>query len=244
MVQSHLLQLVALLTMDRPDGSGADDVRDAKVRLLRALRPYNLETARNDVVMGQYIGDALHRAYLEEDGIPAGSRTETFAALRLWIDNDRWQGVPVYIRTGKRLQNHLAKITIVFRHQAYAGSDRINGQNTLVIRIQPEEGIDLRFNIKQPGMTSAVAQARMNICQNCEPEAQSPQAYEKLIYAAWSGDLSLFTRWDEIEATWILIDSIRRWRGQLPIYLYRPGTDGPVAADRLLQRDGRSWLDL
>ncbi len=244
MVQSHLLQLVALLTMDQPSGEQADDIRDAKVRLLRAIRLFSREAAETDVVMGQYDGDERRRPYLKEDGIPPDSRTETYAALRLWIDQGRWQGVPVYVRTGKRLQRHLAKITIVFKEPSYDIQDQDDRRNILVIRIQPEEGIDLRFNIKQPGMTNAVTQARMNICQNCDPLTQSPQAYEKLIHDAWQGDLSLFTRWDEIEATWTLIDSIRLWRAKLPLYLYRSGSDGPVAADRMLERDGRAWLDL
>ncbi|MCK9251741.1 MAG: glucose-6-phosphate dehydrogenase [Clostridiales bacterium] len=244
MVQSHLLQLLALLTMERPDQPGPEQVRDAKVQLLRALRPFDAKRAQTDIILGQYGGDARIRAYRDEPGIPDGSRTETFAALRLWIDNERWQHVPVYLRTGKRLNRYEAKIVIVFKHQAYPGSDRERGRNTLVIRIQPQEGIDLRFNIKEPGMTTAITQARMDICQSCEPAAPSPQAYEKLLYDAWSGDLSLFTRWDEIEATWTLVDSVQQWRDQLPLYFYVPGSNGPVAADQLLGLDGRAWLDL
>ncbi|MDW7658901.1 MAG: glucose-6-phosphate dehydrogenase [Bacillota bacterium] len=244
MVQSHLLQLLALLTMDKPDGSGPEKIRDEKVRLLRALRPFDLDRAHQDTVIGQYGGDARTRAYLDEKGIPSHSRTETFASLRLWIDNDRWQDVPIYMRTGKRLEQHLAKITVVYKNQLNPGPGQAQGINTLVIRIQPEEGIDLRFNIKKPGMSTDVTQARMDICQSCEPAEPSAQAYEKLLYDAWSGDLSLFTRWDEIEAAWVLVDSIQTWREQLPLYIYQPGSNGPVAADRMLTLDGRSWLDL
>lgn len=244
MVQSHLLQLLALLTMDRPAGSGSEKIRDEKARLLRALRPFDLARAHRDAVIGQYGGDARTRAYLDEQGIPPHSRTETFAALRLYIDNDRWQGVPVYMRTGKRLGRHLAKITVIYKNRLEPGPDQAQSNNTLVIRIQPEEGIDLRFNIKKPGMTTAVTQARMDICQSCEPAEPSPQAYEKLLYDAWSGDLSLFTRWDEIEAAWVLVDSIQKWREQLPLYIYQPGSNGPVAADRMPSLDGKAWLDL
>ncbi|MDD4138992.1 MAG: glucose-6-phosphate dehydrogenase [Eubacteriales bacterium] len=244
MVQSHLLQLLALLTMDRPGGDTPEEIRNAKVSLLRALRPFDADRAMTEVVLGQYDGDSRTRGYLDEANIPAGSRTETFAALRLSIDNDRWRDVPVYMRTGKRLNRYDAKIVIVFKHQPYPGSAKESGRNTLIIRIQPQEGIDLRFNIKQPGMTTAITQAHMDICQSCDPVVPSPQAYEKLLYDAWSGDLSLFTRWDEIEATWTLVDSIRQWRKQLPLFRYTPGSNGPVAADRLLARDGRAWLNL
>lgn len=244
MVQSHLLQLLALLTMDQPDGPGPEKIRDAKVRLLRALRPFDLERASRDVVLGQYGGDDRVRAYLDEPGIPAHSRTETFAALRLWIDQERWRGVPVYMRTGKRLNQPMAKITVVYQNKLYPGPDQAQNRNTLVIRIQPVEGIDLRFNIKKPGMTSTITQARMDVCQSCEPAQASPQAYEKLLHDAWSGDLSLFTRWDEIEAAWVLIDSIQQWRNQLPLFIYPPGSTGPVAADRLPGLGGRAWLDL
>ena len=244
MVQSHLLQLVALLTMNRPEKLEPDFIRREKVRVLRSLVPFDDARARQDVILAQYAGGSKMRAYREEKGIPEASRTETYTAMRLWIDHERWQNVPIYIRTGKRLNQSVAKITVVFRRQDYLNDAQGGEANTLVIRIQPEEGIDLRFNIKQPGMTARITQAHMNACQNCQSSPASPQAYEKLLYDAWSGDLSLFTGWDEIEATWTLIDSIQNCRDQLPLYLYPAGTEGPAAASRLIGRDGRSWLDL
>jgi len=244
MVQSHLLQLVALLTMNQPDSLQPDAVRDEKVRVLRKLRPFDRVSAARDVILAQYTTGAAMRAYRDEKGIPEHSLTETYTAMQLWIDNERWQGVPIYIRTGKRLNQSVGKITIVFNQQDYLGMHNDRQANTLVIRIQPEEGIDLRFNIKKPGMTTEIEQARMNACQNCQRGAASPQAYEKLLHDALSGDLSLFTRWDEIEATWTLIDSIQSVRDELPLYYYPAGSQGPHAAERLISRDKKTWLDL
>jgi len=244
MVQSHLLQLLALLVMERPTGLEVEGIRNEKARLLRSIRPFDETAARSDAVLGQYGPGPQAGGYLEETGIAPGSRTETFAALKLWLDNDRWQGMPVYLRTGKRLDQNTAKITLVFKHEPYRFLARFDESNLLVIRIQPQEGIDLRFNIKQPGMTAAITQVKMDFCQNCDPAVASPAAYEKLLFDAWSGDLNLFTRWDEIEAAWTLIDSLQRFRDRLPVPIYPAGSAGPAAADLLLSRDGRRWLDL
>lgn len=244
MVQNHLLQLLALLAMERPAGFDTESIRNEKVRLLRALRPFSEASTRTHAVFGQYGEGKAMRRYLDEQGIAPESRTETFTALKILIDNDRWRGVPIYLRTGKRLDKHQAKITIVFRHEPYALQTSFDEPNILIIRIQPREGIDLRFNIKQPGMTAAITPVNMDFCQNCDPAVSSPQAYEKLIFDAWMGDLSLFTRWDEIEATWTLVDSLQQWRGQMPVFIYPAGSTGPVAAELLLARDGREWLDL
>ena len=246
MVQNHLLQLLALLAMERPDAFDTESIRNEKVRLLRALRPFDEASTQANAVFGQYgegIGKMMRR-YLDEQGIAPDSRTETFTALKIQIDNERWQGVPIYLRTGKRLDKHQAKITIVFRHEPSALRASSDEPNILIIRIQPREGIDLRFNIKQPGMTAAITPVHMDFCQNCDPAVSSPQAYEKLIFDAWMGDLGLFTRWDEIEATWTLVDSLQQWRAQMPVFIYPAGSTGPVAADLLLQRDRRQWLDL
>ncbi len=244
MVQSHLLQLLALIAMDAPAEPGAEGIRSAKARLLRQLRPFDLERARADAVLGQYGGSSQKLAYLAETGVGANSQTETFAALRLFVDNERWQGVPFYLRTGKRLDQQLAKITIVYKNKLYPALDQTQHNNILVIRVQPQEGIDLRFNIKRPGMNAAITEAGMNICHSCDPALPTVEAYEKLLHDAWQGDLGLFTRWDEIEAAWMLIDSLRRWQEQLPLHIYQPGTKGPAAAELLPVHDGRVWLDL
>lgn len=244
MVQSHLLQLVSLLTMNQPASADSDSIRQEKVRIFKHMRLFDRKRAETDLVLGQYAATADMRAYRSEAGVSDHSKTETYAALRLMIDDERWRGVPIYLRTGKRLNQAVAKITVVFRDQVYAGAQTGGQPNTLIIRIQPQEGIDLRFNIKQPGMTADIMQAHMDVCRNCISKQASPEAYEKLLFDAFSGDMNLFTGWDEIEASWRLIDSIQHWRDQLPLYVYPAGTAGPYAADRLLQRDGRAWLDL
>ncbi len=244
MVQSHLLQLLALLTMDVPAGPGPENIRDAKAALLRQIRPFDLKRAKEDAVLGQYNGSSQILSYLNETGVAEDSTTETFAAMRLFIDNERWRGVPFYLRTGKRLDQQIAKITVVYKNRLYPTLGQAQHNNILVIRVQPQEGIDLRFNIKKPGMSASITETGMNVCHSCDPALPTVQAYEKLLHDAWQGDLGLFTRWDEIEAAWALVDSLRRWHDDLPLYLYQPGTNGPAAAELLPVRDGRAWLDL
>lgn len=255
MVQSHLLQLVALLTMERPRSAAPDDVRKAKVGVLRRLHLYDGgQTGRKSsgtrFVLGQY-GPGTHGqqaivSYLEENGIAAGSQTETFAALRLEINRPRWSGMPIYIRTGKRLDRSAATVTIVFRSQPgldNSATGVATRPNALIIRVQPQEGVDLQFSIKKPGMDDQIQPVHMNFCQNCDGPSDAPQAYEKLIYDAWNGDLSLFTSWAEIEATWRFIDAIRLSEPP-PLHLYAAGSRGPAEADRLIETDGRRWLDV
>lgn len=244
MVQNHLLQLLALLTMEKPESLDSEKIRDAKVSLFRSIRMFRQDRIMEEAVLGQYIeGASGEPGYRAEKNVAPDSQTETFAALTLWIDQDRWRDVPIFIRTGKRMKQRQAQIAIVFRQAAYGPAEQELVPNCLIIQIQPTEGVDLRFNIKQPGTLADILPVNMSFCQTCTFPGQSPEAYERLIYDAWRGDLSLFTRWDEIEATWKIIDSLQELRGSLPLHMYPAGTNGPAAATTLIGRTGRSWLD-
>ncbi len=243
MVQNHLLQLLALLTMEQPSGFHTEGIRNEKVKVLRSLRPFRADRIEQEAILAQYGESDAGRGYRQEPGVDPRSSTETYAALKLWVDNDRWGGVPFYVRTGKALERAEAIIAIVFKKGVYDLLNEDSAPNVLIFRIQPLEGVDLRFNIKQPGTISKVIQVDMDFCQSCMFPGQSPDAYVRLIRDGWTGDLNLFTRWDEIEAAWKLIDSIQAMRAQIPMETYPKGSHGPELADRLITRDGRDWID-
>ena len=245
MVQNHILQLIALLTMDKPDKFDSEGIRDAKVNVLRQIKLFDPDTINDYVVLGQYAqGEDGQSAYIEEKGVAEDSETETFAAIRFTMESSRWQNVPIFIRTGKRMKDRVAKITVVYKEQPYIPAGGTVQQNVLIIRIQPREGVDLRYNIKKPGTVLEVIPVEMNFCQTCQFPGQSAEAYVKLIMDAWQGDLNLFARWDEIEATWTLIDSIQSNREQINLQTYATGENGPASADALIKRAGYEWLDL
>lgn len=245
MVQNHILQLLALLTMERPERFDSEGLRDAKVKLFRSIRHFSPDSLSEAVVLGQYAaGPADEKAYRSEKGVDPESSTETFAALRFDIDNPRWQGTPVFVRTGKYMARRHASITIVYKESAYPSLPQPAEPNRLIIRIQPAEGVDLRYNIKKPGTELTAIPVEMDFCQTCNFPGQSAEAYVKLLMDAWRGDLNLFTRWDEIEATWTLIDSLLDQRDDLPVYPYPAGRDGPEQADEMMSRHQRQWLDV
>jgi glucose-6-phosphate 1-dehydrogenase len=211
-------------------------MRAEKLRLFRAVRPLD----PRHVVRGQF------RGYRNEPGVAPDSQVETFAALCLHIDTWRWAGVPFYLRTGKRMPRRSAEIVIEFKSLPgvlyYAQKPPIQ-PNLLVIKVQPEEGIAVQFNIKGMGARYGVAPVQMDFCQNCQFPDRSPEAYERLIADAIEGDTTLFTRWDEVACQWRFVDRIAEaWAdepSEVPNYL--PGSWGPAAADELLHRDGRHW---
>lgn len=245
MVQNHIMQLLALLTMDRPERFDSEGLRDAKVKLFRSIRHFDTDTQNDRVVLGQYKeGPGGEKAYLSEKGVDPNSTTETFAALRLDIDNPRWQGTPVFVRTGKRMTRRQASIAVVYKQADYPTLPQPAEPDTLIIRIQPAEGVDLRYNIKKPGTELTAIPVEMDFCQTCNFPGQSAEAYVKLLMDAWRGDLNLFTRWDEIEATWTLIDSLLEHRKDLPVHLYSAGRDGPEQADELMRRHHQRWLNV
>ena len=245
MVQSHILQLLALLMMNRPASFDSEGIRNAKVELMKKIRLFSEEDVMSSLVLGQYAaGSEDEPAYVDEKGVEENSKTETYAALRLWIDHDRWQDVPVYVRTGKRMASKQAKITVVYKQNQYEPAGGEVDANMLIIRIQPREGVDLRYNIKKPGTVLDIIPVEMNFCQTCQFPGQSAEAYVKLLIDAWKGDLNLFTRWDEIEATWTFIDSIQKEREKIELHTYAAGQNGPDAAETLIEQTGHEWLDL
>lgn len=246
MVQNHILQILALIAMDKPEHYNTEAIRNAKVNIFKHLQTYSDDTLKDLLVFGQYLA---HRPedndYIKEPHVDSESDTETFVAMKVCIESDRWKGVPFYIRTGKSLKKKTAKVIVRFKEQASAFREGLE-PNTLVIRIQPHEGIDLRFNMKTPGAVHEIKPAHMDFCQNCEHGNQSPEAYEKLIFDALSGDSTLFTRWDEVEAAWRFIDRITKScvnKKELT-YDYITGSWGPAESDKMIEKDQRKWLDL
>jgi glucose-6-phosphate 1-dehydrogenase len=250
-VQNHLLQLVALVGMEPPVSFDAKAVRDEKLKVLRAIRPITQEETENNVVRGQYgpgfIEGTPVRAYREEDAIAPDSKTETFLAIRAYIDNWRWEGTPFYLRTGKRLPKRTTEIAIQFRAAPHAVFSREAAEgmepNALVLRIQPDEGISLKFGAKVPVQGIRIRSVNMDFVYGASFMVDAPDAYETLILDALRGDGTLFTRQDEVEQQWRFVDPIARaWaEGQSDLPVYPSGTWGPTEADLLIARDGRTW---
>ncbi len=253
MVQNHLLQLLTLTAMDPPVALDADDVRDKKVEVLRAIRRYDVQDVARNVVRGQYargwIAGEPVPGYREEEGVPEDSITETYVALRLFVDNWRWQGIPFYLRTGKRLPKRVSEIAVQFREVPHLLFKSEAGEhiqpNVLALRIQPDEGISLRFEVKLPGPAIQVRSVTMDFHYGDAFGVRTPDAYERLLLDAMLGDQTLFTRADEVEQAWQVIDPIlAAWKSLPPPEMYEAGTWGPKGADELLIADGRRWRRL
>ena len=247
-IQNHLLQLLALTAMEEPVSFAASDLRAEKEKVLSAVRlPKDLSTA---TARGQYSGgwQGGERVvgFLDEEGMNPESLTETFAAIRLDIGTRRWAGVPFYLRAGKRLGRRVTEIAVVFKRAPqylFAESQTgVLGQNALVIRVQPDEGVTLRFGSKVPGAGMQVRDVTMDFGYGHAFTEASPEAYERLILDVLLGDPPLFPRHEEVELSWKILDPIEEfWSTQGQPELYRPGTWGPNSADELLARDGRVW---
>ena len=224
MVQNHLLQVLSLVAMEEPKGAESSRIHESQYNLLSALKP--IEDVRDSLVMGQYEG------YLQEENIPADSKTETYAALKLYVDNERWQGVPFFIRTGKKMDSRETQVVVQFK----AVGD-VPG-NVLIIRIQPDEGVYFQFNAKKPGTEKELQQISLDFCQSCilENRINTPEAYERLLDACFKGDRSLFSQWDQIVASWTFVnDLIAKYEEQgSPLYTYEQGSKGPKEADKLV----------
>ena len=255
MVQNHICQLLCLIGMEPPVSLDADAVRDEKVKVLRALRPLLPEEVDASTVRGQYgpgsAGGNPVPGYLEEKGVAPDSRTETYVAHRLHVDNWRWADVPFYLRAGKRLPKRVTEVALRFRdvpHRLFrAGPDDRIVPNTLVLRIQPQEGISLKFDAKVPGPKPQIEPVSMEFHYGTAWGMDPPEAYERLLLDAMLGDPTLFIRADEVEASWAYVDRIREgWErkpGEGP-EVYPAGSWGPADADALLERDGRAWRRL
>ena len=252
MVQNHMLQVLSLIAMEPPVSLEAEAVRDEKVKLLRSIRELTPEDVAKQVVRGQYfagqVGGEARPGYRQEPKVKPDSNVETFAALKIFIDNWRWSGVPFYLRTGKNLPMSASEVRIQFRptpnvlFAARCGNSL--GANALTLRLQPNEGISLRFNGKVPGTALGARPVRMHFSYDSEFGAYTPEAYERLLLEAIAGDATLFIRRDEVETAWQIADSIRTgWEGKALTNreFYAAGTWGPIAADDLLAQLGHVW---
>ena len=259
MFQNHLLQLVSLTAMEPPAQMSANSVRDEKVKVLKSIRPLDPDSIAKNAVRAQYTagksGGKSVRGYTEETDVAPDSTVPTFAAARFFIDNWRWNGVPFYLRSGKRLKSRVSEIAVQFRappHLMFGMDDSAMRPNTLVMRVQPNEGVSLNFEVKVPGaavaLTSNIEIAPVDMefdYTQAFGEVTAP-AYETLLLDVMIGEATLFTRSDEVEAAWRVVDPlIRYWEGHTPKRMptYAAGSWGPREADELIEEDGVEWRE-
>jgi len=251
MFQNHILSMLSLVAMEPPVSFDAERIRDEKVQLLRSIRPFSLESWNEDVVFGQYAQGEIDGkkvcGYQQEKDVDGKSKTETYAAARLFVDNWRWRDVPFYLRTGKRLAGRVTEIAIVFRKAphimfASAGIEDLPA-NVLVLKIQPNEGISLFFEAKRPGPKLCMGTLAMDFNYAEIFGASSPDAYQRLLLDCMTGDQTLFTRIDDVKLAWELIDKVLAdWRQRdCEPYFYPAGAESFSQADALIQREGRNW---
>jgi glucose-6-phosphate 1-dehydrogenase len=252
MVQNHIFQLMALVAMEPPASLDAQNIRDEKVKVYRSVRPLKRNAVDDFTVRGQYSAGEANgqktQGYRKEKDVAPDSKTETFAALKLFIDNWRWSGMPFYLRTGKFLEEKLSEIVVRFRSPPLTLFQKQCESpvypNDLVIRVQPEEGISWRMNGKVPGGSMLIKPVALDFLYRTTFNVEPPEAYERLIFDAMLGDQTLFIRGDEAEAAWAVIDPIEQgWTesAQSP-FEYAPGSWGPKQAMDLIELDGRRWL--
>ncbi|MFY0600655.1 MAG: glucose-6-phosphate dehydrogenase [Cyclobacteriaceae bacterium] len=251
MIQNHLLQLVSLVAMEPPVKMDADSIRNEKNRLFQSIRPLSEEEIRTDVIRGQYTSSSYQgepfTGYREEPGVDPDSRTETFAAIKFYIDNWRWADVPFYIRSGKRLPTRVSEVVIHFKpnhHHLFSNSRLAANQNILVFRIQPNEGILLKFGLKVPGTGFNVDTVNMDFLYDDLADSYVPEAYERLLLDCMQGDATLYARGDSVIKAWEFIDPIlKAWKEDhsIPVYGYPAGTWGPEKAINMIDGENMSW---
>ncbi|MGL5626225.1 MAG: glucose-6-phosphate dehydrogenase [Candidatus Rhabdochlamydia sp.] len=250
-VQNHMMQLLSLMAMEPPINLEADSIRNEKVKVLQAIRPFNKEDIDQNAVRGQYGAGYINAeavvGYREEKNVSATSNVETFAALRLFIDNWRWSGVPFYLRAGKRLPKRATEIALVFKHPPgilFQNLAKKNEANVLALRIQPDEGTSLKINCKVPGLIGPIQPVKMDFRYGSYFGINPPEAYERLILDCMHGDNTLFARQDEVYNSWKLITPVlEHWAANIAKDFpnYAAGSWGPKAADKLLSQDGKKW---
>lgn len=252
MVQNHLLQVLSLVAMEPPVSLDAEAIRDEKVKLLQSIRPLTIDQVRQQVVRGQYsagqVEGASRIAYRQEPKVSPDSQVETYVALKLFLDNWRWAGVPIYLRTGKNLARSASEVYVQFRrppHVLFAAQcgPRLDA-NSLTLRLQPNEGMTLHLNGKIPGTSLQLRPVRVQFSYDSEFGAYTPEAYERLLLDAITGDSTLFLRSDSVETAWTFIDNIRSAWDSQPLSerdFYPAGSWGPPTADELLAISGHSW---
>ena len=246
-VQNHVMQLLCLTAMESPKSLSADHIRDEKVKVLKSIA--KSKNIFKDSVKGQYTNGIIDgkkvSAYRKEEGIRSKSTTSSYFAIKLNINNKKWKNVPFYVRTGKRLKDRATEITIVYNHSTnklFKKNEHDLDNNMLTIRVQPDEGISFQFNSKVPGSKVLIESVNMDFCHECKFGPSSAEAYELLLYDVMQGDQTLFTRWDEVENSWRIIDEfVDAWHHLEPEF-YKPGTWGPKKADKLIKNSGRKWV--
>ena len=246
MFQNHLLQVLAMVAMEPPAIINANSMRDEVAKVMHSLRPLTAEDMEHNLVLGQYtaaeINGKMENGYLEEKGVPADSRTETYIALRCEIENWRWAGVPFYVRTGKRLPARVTEIVIHFKTTPHPVFSQNAPENKLIIRIQPDEAISMRFGLKKPGAGFEAKEVSMDFRYADLAGAQVLTAYERLLLDAMKGDATLFARTDAVHAAWKFVQPILDYKANGGrIHEYEAGTWGPVAADKLIAKQGKVW---
>ncbi len=251
MFQNHMFQLLSLTAMEPPSLFNAARVRDEKAKVLQSIRPFSLENLDACIVTGQYAGSAEGgiRGYRRENGVAADSGVPTYAALKVWVDNWRWNGVPFYLRSGKRLKRRATEIAIQFRPVPHMMFSRTMGgaieANALVLRVQPDEGIHLEMQAKNPGSRMCLMPVNLDFSY---PRDVSLSAYERVLLDCMEGDQMLFVREDGVDLSWSvlspLIKALEKRQPRVESFLYEAGSEGPAAAGALLERDGRQWRPL
>jgi glucose-6-phosphate 1-dehydrogenase len=235
MVQNHLLQLLSIVAMEPPKSFLTDDIKKEKEKLLKKI-----SVDEKNIVFGQYKKGASGVDYVDEPGVKKDSTTETYASLKVHVNNKRWLGVPFYLRTGKSLARKASEVVIYFKDPVHNIFDFPVKKDVLVVRLQPDEGIYLRFNAKEPGNDFRLQEVSMDFCHECLFGLNTPEAYEKLLFDAFSNDSSLFTRWDELKETWKIIDCIKK--ANKKIYYYKSGSWGPEESEKILEKDHK-WRE-
>ena len=252
MIQNHTMQLLALTAMEPPVSLEAEDIRDEKVKVLKAIQPLKLSVESSEAVRGQFtegiVGGRQVSGYMQADGVPETSFTETYAALRLFINNWRWQGVPFYLRSGKRMARKVSEISVHFKRPPgvlFTEEGKFDvAANTMVIRIQPDEGVMLLLNSKIPGLETRTQPVKMHFRYATTFGSNTPEAYERLLLDAMTGDTTLFIRGDETETSWKIVTPILDyWKecGKRGLETYVAGSWGPLSAERLLWDYGHQW---
>lgn len=251
MFQNHILQVLSLITMEEPDDLTAEEISKRKVEVFKELADNDLSNIDDHIVRAQYdsnlLGGKKIKSYREEKEIDPESDTSTFMALKLFLNNERWRGVPIYLKSGKRLNKKEAAIAVEFKndfHPAYLKKQNLD-TNLLLIKIQPEEGVSLRFNTRKPASNNKIVPVQMEFCQSCHQFFNSPENYEVLIHDMITGDKTLFTSWEEVSYSWRFIDKIQEkcLAEDIKLHKYPALSEGPKAADELLESDDRRWWD-
>lgn len=236
MIQNHLLQILSIVAMEPPSSFKTEDIKKEKIKAFNKIR------FAGESVFGQYVRGEIGNDYTKEPGVKADSTTETYSAIKLFMNNKRWKNTPFYLRTGKYLSRKASEVVVYFR-QANQEIFKDVKQNVLVVRLQPDEGIYVRFNAKEPGSEFKIQEVSMDFCHECLFGINTPEAYEKLLQDAFNGDSTLFTRWDEVQEAWKIIDPIVKCNGNKELLKYACGTWGPAESDVMLNKSGHHWRE-